>query len=154
MLIFERDEFAERAVELGEAVVQVFGFGGRFGSDVGVEFSELPRGEFLLLHLFASEPLDFGAQQIPRNGPHPRTEGRAGFELIQMPVSKNKSVVREFIHELRHGRFECEKGADVRQVRVEERGKRVVIAGLGRAEETRFVTAMTRLAFHFKRRIA
>ena len=38
--------------------------------------------------------------------------------------------MRQFIHELRHGRFEREEGANMRQVGVEQHSESVVVAGL------------------------
>ena len=47
-----------------------------------------------------------------------------------MPERENERVMRQFIHELWHGRFKREECADVRQVHVQQRGEGVVIARL------------------------
>ena len=112
----------------------------RLGARLGlVYFNErrasVPRRQPVEVLLFAREPLHLGAQQIPRNGPHPRAEGSAGPELIQMPEREDKGVMRQFIHESRHWSLEGKEGADVRQVQVEQRGKSVVVARLRGARQ-------------------
>ena len=68
---------------------------------------------------------------------------------MQMPKREDEGVMRQFIHELRHRRFEREKRADLRQMRVQQRGKRIVIARLCCADEIGFISGIVRWDGHF-----
>ena len=77
----------------------------------------------------------FLPHQVEGDGPEPFAEVGPRFEVLNVAVGKNKSLVCDFVDQVRDGQLHCDKGAQMRAVQIEETLERREISLLHTDEE-------------------
>src|SRR5436190_7218001 len=134
------DQTAHRFGKLRHTFLEKDGFvpGGCVLGPAG-ELGELRLLETGKVHLFAGEPEQFFANQIPSDGAQPGAEGMTAVELGNVAESEDKRLVGNLIREMRHGEFEGNKGPKGGKMTPNDGGKCFKVAGLHTTEQVRVI---------------